>query len=183
MRCKTLMHSTLIDDYFDLLKTSAKNGAIIDLACGEGRNGLFLADKGLPVIFADRSGSALQTVNSVLNTVKSESETWLINFEQQGINPFEDKQFSAALVFRYLHRPLLPHLLEAILPGGLIIYETFTTNNKQFGRPNNEDFLLQPKELERYFNDWDILHYFEGVLANPDRAIAQIVCRKPFLKL
>ncbi len=177
------MHSTLIADYFDQLQACTKNGPIIDLACGEGRNGLFLADKGLPVIFSDRSESALQSVNNALNTVKNESETWLINFEQQGINPLEDKQFSAALVFRYLHRPLLPHLLEAILPGGLIIYETFTIDNKQFGRPNNHDFLLKSGELKKYFNGWDILHYFEGVLTNPDRAIAQIVCRKPFLKL
>ena len=173
------MYSALIDVYFDLLKIGAKREPIIDLACGEGRNGLFLSDKGLPVIFADRSESALQTVNNVLKTDNSESQTWLIDFEQTGIKPLENKQFSAALVFRYLHRPLMPALLESIAPGGIIIYETFTIDNRQFGRPNNVDFLLQPGELKNTFHNWETLHYFEGILTNPDRAVAQIVCRKP----
>jgi len=173
------MHSTLIDDYFDELKSCASNGAIIDLACGGGRNGLFLANQGLPVIFADSSENALQTVESALQEINNQSKTWLIDFEQPNINPLENKQFSAALVFRYLHRPLIPYLLEAISPGGIIIYETFTIDNKQFGRPNNPDFLLQPGELGRLFKNWNILHQFEGVLTQPDRAVAQIVCRKP----
>jgi len=178
------MHSTLIDDYFNELKSCASNGPIIDLACGEGRNGLFLADQGLPVIFADRSENALQIVETALkntapNNDSSQRKIWLTDLEQPNINPLENKQFSAALVFRYLHRPLLPYLLEAILPGGIIIYETFTIENIQFGRPNNPDFLLQPGELDRLFKDWDILHQFEGTLTQPDRAVAQIVCRKP----
>ncbi len=177
------MHSTLIDDYFNELNACSSNGAIIDLACGEGRNGLFLARKGLPVIFADRSEPSLQTINHALMAINSESKTWLVDLEQSDINPFEGKQFSAVLVFRYLHRPLMAALRNAVAPGGVIIYETFTIDNRQFGRPNNDAFLLQANELKKYFNDWDILHYFEGTLANPDRAIAQIVCRKPFLKL
>ena len=177
------MHSTLVSDYFDMLNTCTSDKPTLDLACGEGRNGLFLAQKGLPVIFADRSDTSLQTVNHVLKTINSESKTWLVDLEQPDINPFEGKQFSAILVFRYLYRPLMAVLRHAVAPGGIIIYETFTIDNRQFGRPNNDDFLLQPSELKEYFNGWDILHYFEGVLTNPDRAIAQIVCRKPFLKL
>ena len=173
------MHSTLIDDYFELLNVCAKSGSIIDLACGGGRNGLFLANKGLPVIFSDRSENALKIVSNTLTTIKGESKAWLVDLEQQNFNPLEGKQFSAALIFRYLHRPLMPALLESIIPGGLIIYETFTIDNRQFGRPNNKDFLLQSGELKNYFNNWEILHYFEGILSNPDRAIAQIVCRKP----
>lgn len=174
------MHSELVSEFFENLKACASNGPIIDLACGEGRNGLFLASKGLPVIFSDRSESVLHTVKTALKEVKSQSETWLVNFEQPNINPLENKQFSVALVFRYLHRPLLPYLLDAILPGGIVIYETFTTENKQFGRPNNPDFLFQPGELDTLFNNWETLHSFEGILTNPDRAVAQIVCRKPF---
>lgn len=177
------MHSTLVSDYFDELKACTNDEPIIDLASGEGRNGLFLAQKGLPVIFADRSEAALETVNNALKTTNSESKTWLVDFEQSDTYPLENKQFSAMLVFRYLHRPLMPALLNAVAPGGLMIYETFTIDNKQFGRPNNDDFLLQTGELKSYFNGWDILHYFEGILTNPDRAIAHIVCRKPLLSL
>jgi len=175
------MHSTLIDDFLEEIKACDinDNHKIIDLACGEGRNGLFLAKKGLPVIFADHSESALQSVRYALNLAMNEGEIWPVNFEQDSVNPLANKQFAVALVFRYLHRPLMPVLLESIAPSGLVIYETFTVDNKQFGRPNRSDFLLKPGELKSYFSQWQVLHYFEGVLTNPDRAVAQIVCRKP----
>lgn len=173
------MHSTLVEEYFEEIKKCSCHGNILDLACGEGRNGLFLAQQGLPVTFADHSDTALKKVTDALNTINSASQVWSVDLEKPGINPFEKNMFSTALVFRYLHRPLIPRLMDAITPGGIIIYETFTTENRQFGRPNNPDFLLQPKELEDWFKTWETLHYFEGILPSPDRAIAQIVCRKP----
>ena len=93
-----------------------------------------------------------------------------------------DKQvFSAVVCFRYLHRPLFPFLMKAVEPGGMIVYETFTTGNRQFGRPNNPDFLLRPGELRKLFQNWQILHSYEGIQHGPDRAIAQIAARKPVI--
>ncbi len=178
-KCMESRHSQLIDDYFDGLQACSESGSIIDVACGSGRNGLFLAHKGLPVVFADRSESALQSVEDSLGALSGKSRTWLVDLEQPNCNPFEGQQFGAAIVFRYLHRPLIPALQDAITPGGLLIYETFTEANRQFGRPNNPDFLLKPGELESWFKTWEPLHYFEGIETNPDRAIARIVCRKP----
>jgi hypothetical protein len=83
------------------------------------------------------------------------------------------------LGFCYLHRPLFPLFKEAVIPGGLVVYETFTTGQRQFGRPNNPDFLLQPGELAALFDDWEIIFQFEGVAKDPDRCIAQVVARKP----
>ncbi len=176
------MHSNLIEKYYAELERCAHHGSILDLACGEGRNGLFLTNKGLPVTFADRSTSLLEKVSGALTTLKRSGQIWPIDLERPNINPFEKKTFSAALVFRYLHRPLIPALIDTIAPGGIIIYETFTLDNRQFGRPNNPDFLLKAGELEDWFNDWETLHYFEGVLSAPNRAVAQIVCRKPITK-
>lgn len=176
------MHSSLLEKYLTELERCAHLGNILDLACGEGRNGLFLAKKGLNVTFADRADTSLKHISNELGSIKSESHTWPIDLEVPNTNPFEGKTFSAALVFRYLHRPLIPQLISAIKPGGIIIYETFTLENKQFGRPNNPDFLLKAGELEDWFNNWETLHYFEGILHAPDRAVAQIVCRKPHNK-
>ncbi len=66
-----------------------------------------------------------------------------------------------------------------ITPGGLIYYETFTKDNRKFGRPNNADYLLHPNELKDAFKGWEILHYFEGELSVPARAVANIIARKP----
>ena len=72
---------------------------------------------------------------------------------------------------------------QAVLPGGIVIYETFTVDQPQFGRPHNPDFLLQHGELREHFEGWDILHSFEGVVdgagGSGARAIAQMVAIKP----
>ena len=82
------------------------------------------------------------------------------------------------MIFRYLHRPLISCIKKALKKGGVLIYETYTVWQPQFGKPNNPDFLLKPEELRNWFIDWEIIYYFEGIKENPKRAIAQIVCRK-----
>lgn len=169
----------LLLDHLDLLVDLDRSLPILDLACGTGRNGLMLAKHGLPVVFADRSVSALNTVEQHLAEDDLPGRTWEVDLELPGGNPFSNQYFSAIIGFRYLHRPLFPALRNAIKPGGLIIYETFTLENLDFGRPNNPDFLLNPNELSTIFQDWKVIDHFEGVLKNPDRAVAQIVARKP----
>lgn len=171
--------SSLLLRHVDLLHALGRSLPVLDLACGTGRNGLVLAQHGIPVVFADRSASALKTIDERLTGGKLPGRIWQIDLELPGVNPFCSDLFNAIMVFRYLHRPLFPALQNAVKPGGLVIYETFTVENRKFGRPNNPDFLLQPKELKKLFQEWEIVDYFEGTLKNPDRAVAQIVARKP----
>lgn len=168
-----------MQDHLKLVTGMDRSSAVLDLACGEGRNGLVLAQKGVEVVFADRSSSALEVVKRCLAEQQLPGREWQVDLEQPDTNPFLGQSFSAIICFRYLHRPLFPALLNAVTPGGLVIYETFTTENRRFGRPHNSDFLLQPGELKTLFNDWELIHYFEGIEQNPDRAIANIVTRKP----
>jgi hypothetical protein len=51
------------------------------------------------------------------------------------------------VVTHYLHRPLWPHLVDAVAPGGVLIYETFAQGNETVGKPSNPAFLLAPGEL------------------------------------
>jgi len=172
-------HSPLLSEHLDALREASALGPIVDLACGSGRNGLFLARMGLPVVFADHSQEALDGVERELRSQHLSGETWHVDLEGGTGDPLAGRHFGAALVFRYLHRPLMPHLRAAIVPGGLVFYETFTVRNLQYGRPSNPEFLLRPGELVETFAGWTTLHTFEGFLADPDREVAQIVCRKP----
>ena len=93
------------------------------------------------------------------------------------------KKVGGIVVFRYLHRPLIRQIKLAVEPGGFVIYETFTVDQAQYGRPKNPDFLLLHQELQDYFSEWKIHHSFEGVsrkskLDKP-YATAQIVATKP----
>ena len=54
-------------------------------------------------------------------------EFWQVDLEREGINPLAGLTLSAVLVFRYLHRPLIPCIMKALKRGGIVMYETFTT--------------------------------------------------------
>lgn len=169
----------LLLNHLDLLTDLDRSLPVLDLACGSGRNGLLLARLGVPVVFADRSVAELDHIKRQLSEDNLPGQTWQVDLEQPGSEPLAGRHFSAIITFRYLHRPIFPALLRAIIPGGLAIYETFTTENRRFGRPNNPDFLLQPDELKTIFKDWQTIFYYEGDLQNPDRNVAQLVARKP----
>ncbi len=171
----------LLKTFASLLKGKELSGPVLDLACGEGENGLFLAGLGLPVILADRSSEALAKAEKAAVGKGLEIGFWKIDLET-GVNPLEEEHYRGILVFRYLHRPLIPCLKKGMRKGGILIYETFTVEQSQYGHPHNPDFLLQPGELSGWFSDWQLIHYFEGLMEDPPRAVAQIVCRKPFLK-
>ena len=113
--------ASLLLRHLDLLTELDRSLPILDLACGEGRNGLVLAQHDIPVVFADRSVSALKSVEQRLARDSLPGRSWQVDLEKPGVNPFSVDCYSAIIAFRYLHRPLFPALRDAIRPGGLMI--------------------------------------------------------------
>lgn len=169
----------LLADFLEPVQAAAGDGPVIDLACGAGHNGLFLASRGLRVTLADRDGDALERAEETSRGNGLRVTTWKVDLELEGVNPLEGLSFSGIIVFRYLHRPLVPHIRRALKPGGILVYETFTSDQAAFGRPRNPAHLLRHGELQGWFQDWQIIHYFEGITGSPARAVAQLVCKKP----
>lgn len=192
-----MSHSPLLEKAIELLHEATVQAPVLDLACGSGRNGLYLVNQNIPVVFADIKESVLEQVESTVTRhhgeEKSTANFWQVDFEQDSfeqeeLKPLAGKSFSAIIVFRYLHRPLFEQIKQAVIPGGYVVYETFTVDQPQFGRPKNPNFLLNHGELAKLFSDWDIIYSFEGVIdaknadANNEsgkQAIAQIIARKP----
>jgi tellurite methyltransferase len=180
-------HSELLEDFLGHFVTAGATGPVLDLACGKGRNGIFLSQNGIPVIFADRDPGALEHVRNIREQQGPAgnmlaNQYWQVDFETADNAVLPAQSFGGIMVFRYLHRPLMQSIKDAVLPGGIIAYETFTVDQAALGRPKNPDFLLQHKELADTFSDWDILHDFDGVVTTPSgtqRAIAQLVAIKP----
>jgi tellurite methyltransferase len=168
----------LLVKFSSLLEDKNLEGPVLDLASGRGENGLFLAGLNLPVILADRSPGALEAARRSTEDRRLKVRFWEVDLETAR-NPLREEYYRAILVFHYLYRPLIPHIRKGIRKGGILIYETFTSEQPKYGHPHNPDYLLQPGELADWFQDWQIIHYFEGLLENPQRAMAQIVCRKP----
>jgi hypothetical protein len=81
------------------------------------------------------------------------------------------ERFDAIVVTNYLHRPLLPHVLAALCPDGVLVYETFAAGNQSFGRPSNPHFLLAPDELLAWVRDHLTPVVFEqGLVRDGQRA-------------
>ena len=157
-------------------KTAIVTGAANGVGLAIARH---LADAGANVMFADKDKLALEQVAASLRESGLNGECWQVDLEVEAEDPLRGKEFAAIIAFNYLHRPLFDSLRRAVKPGGLICYQTFTLAQRQFGRPKSAAYLLQAGELKALFDDWKVLHYFEGQLADPDRAIASLIARRP----
>lgn len=176
---RALKPARLLIEHLELFLQKTLPGPILDLACGSGDNGIFLARRGCKVTCCDISPERLGQAEKLAGANNARVEFWQVDLEIVGANPLPSDAYGAVLVFRYLHRPLLKCIKKALKNGGLLVYETFTVDQPNFGKPHNPDFLLRPGELLQTFEDWEVIHYFEGTRENPTRAVAQIVCRKP----
>ena len=64
-----------------------------------------------------------------------------------------------------------------MVPGGFVLYETFTVHQRAFGvGPSSPDYLLDDGELRARFEDWEVMFYQEVVATD---AVARLVARKP----
>ena len=168
----------LLRTYCQLLRNKGLPGPILDLASGDCHNAIFLARLGLQLIACDRSEHALAKGRRLAAEAGVTIETWQVDLEQREVKPLPEDAYGAIMVFYYLHRPLIPSIRSALRQGGILIYETYTVDQPRFGRPHNPDYLLKPGELRQCFEDWEVLYAFEGIKHDPERAVAQIVCRK-----
>lgn len=168
----------LLVDNLQLFESLKIEEGVLDLACGSGRNGLFLLSHNIPVTFADNNRACIDEIDRQC-AGNALATTWLVDLETKKENPLAGKIFDGILVFNYLHRPLMEALREAVRPGGLVAYETFTREQVKYGSPKNPDYLLHEGELAETFSGWEILQQFTGERENPRRAVANLIARKP----
>ena len=165
--------------HVDLVAQAARVGLVVDVACGEGRHAQALAARGIPVVGVDRDETRLRALAQ-----RARDNNWPIrvlraDLEASPSPPWPPASCGALLVFRYLHRPLCAALAASLRPGGLLIYETFTTAQRELGQgPRNPAFLLEPGELPRLFPALEVLESWEGIWPSPPRAaVARLVAR------
>jgi tellurite methyltransferase len=146
-----------------------REGAACDLACGSGRNAVFLALGGRRVIGADILPDALRQGRGLARAARVPSPG-AVGFVQTDLRDAQavgrllrPERFSLITCFRYLHRPLFNWIEPALAPGGWIVYETFLTRQAESGgKPRSPAHLLEPGELRRAFPGMEVVDYFEG---------------------
>jgi tellurite methyltransferase len=140
-----------------------KPGRALDLACGTGRNAIWLAEHGWQVTAVDRSPVVIPSV-----------DTHVADLEKHEF-PITEASWDLIVMCYYLQRDLFEPVKRGLKPGGLalVIVHIFEPGHEQ------SRFSLQSGELAKYFEGWEILHYYEGKPRDSEhkRAVAEIVAK------
>jgi SAM-dependent methyltransferase len=149
----------------------ASEAAVLDLAAGRGRHSTLFAERGHKVTAVDRDVSGLPHHPNIehLHADLEDGSPW----------PLRERRFGAVVVTNYLHRPLMPQLLAAVAPGGVLLYQTFMEGNERFGRPSNPDHLLKDGELlELVRGRFSVIAYEARLISEPAMAMVQRIAAR-----
>ena len=157
------------------LELIARDRPVLDVAAGRGRHAIYLAERGWSVHAVDRDGEAMAALDAHARLRGIPIRTSCIDLEADAVDLGVD-EYGTIAVFNYLHRPLMSALVRALCPAGVLLYETFTTRQRERGHPRNPAFLLTDGELPRLVAPLSVLHQREGEFDG--RFIASVAARK-----
>jgi SAM-dependent methyltransferase len=137
----------------------AHPGRALDIACGTGRNSVHMATGGFCVDAVDISDYALGQIpyDDKIHPIEADLDSYR----------FEQGCYDLIVNCNFLYRPHFPMIIEALRPGGVLIYETFVeAEGEGFHQPSNPNFLLKKRELLEAFSSLDVIYYEEKVATN-----------------
>ncbi|MGH8931906.1 MAG: class I SAM-dependent methyltransferase [Egibacteraceae bacterium] len=151
-----------------------EGGTVLDVACGAGRHTRRLLEQGYQVVAVD-----IDVAGVADHRDHPRAEIVEVDSEDGRAFPLGGRRFDGVVVTRYLHRPVLPDLVRAVAPGGVLVYETFARGNERFGRPTNPAFLLRQGELlDAVRGELRVLAYEDLIVDQPAPPAIQRVCAR-----
>jgi tellurite methyltransferase len=154
-------------------------GKALDLACGDGANAVFLAQEGFTVEAVDISPVGLKMARKLAREKKAQ-----VHFRQVDLDSISlpRQHYDLIVVLFFLSRRLIPRIRKALKPGGMIVFETYTAEQRDLGTggPHQVSYLLKPNELLRLFSGLHVVFYREGVFPVEGRrkAVASLIAAK-----
>lgn len=137
-------------------------GLTLDVACGLGRHAIALAETGHAVAAVDYSVPAVAKLRHTASERHLTIHPIIIDIE--AAFPFRPSSFDVVANLSFLSRALVPHLIAALRPGGMLLFDTFLIDQAATGHPNNPAFLLRHGELREMLASMELLRYREGVV-------------------
>ena len=154
-------------------------GKALDVAGGEGRNTVYLAQHGFDVDAVDISRVGLRKARQLARMMGVEIRTIVSDLDDYSI---EKETYDLIADFYFLKRSLIPKMKKGLKKGGRIIFETYLLEHRTWGTegPKQAKYFLKPNELLRLFKDFRILFYREGIFRESGRrkAVASLIAEK-----
>ena len=142
------------------------DATVLEVAAGRGRHTLFFAERGNKVTAVDRDTAALPSHENI--------EIITADLEDGSPWPLPGRRFGGVVVVSYLHRPLMPMLLDSLEPGGVLLYQTFMQGQERFGKPTRPEHLLKDGELlELARGRLSVVAYEARMISEPRMALVQ----------
>jgi len=133
-----------------------KKGKALEIACGAGRNSIYLANKGFEVEALDISDVAIKNLRKL--NIKN------INAIQIDLDCFLPKEntYDLIVMTNFLDRQIIPKLSKALKKDGILFIETYMFHEENERFLSNKSFLLEKDELKTFFDcSFEILEYDE----------------------
>ena len=164
-----------------LLRENSASGSNtgLDLAGGAGHHTVWLAQQGWHMTLADWSEPALE-----IGREKAAANRLRLDIQQgsalDSVSNYATNghHFGFVLVSFFLDREVLPWLPKILIPGGLLLYRTYTEDNERLGNPRgprDPQHLLRSQELLDIYRGMKILHYNETVA---QKGVAELIAQQ-----
>jgi len=146
----------------------------LDIACGEGRNSVFLALNGYEVTALDISDVGLAKAAR-----QAEENAFVIDFQQVDLDSYQfTEKFDLIIIFNFLLRDLIPEAVQALSAGGLLIIDTLMESPQLLDTHNSPAYFLRRGELYRIFAELPGTILFHEELPEDQMPTARILFRK-----
>ncbi len=134
--------------------TYLTGSTVLDLGSGDGRNSLFLAQKGFKVTAVDLSSEAIRQLNQRMSNFQANSVAVVADIANFDF-PKDIDNIICTLVLHYLAPPEAKTVLHKIAksvtqPNSIVVLESFT-NQGQLMPPNNSGYWPNRSELIKFF--------------------------------
>lgn len=173
--------SVYLQHVLDVIDKPLPSYKALDLACGAGRNALYLAANGFEVDAVDIASEALQRGQQTAAAASVDHIFWREHDLDQSLDPTLTR-YGLIIMMRYLDVPLLCDIAKRLVPGGYLLGEVHLQADQVVAGPSSKNFRAAPGELKSAADGLDIIEYTEGPETDPDGstvAVARLLARKP----